>query len=113
LIEAGDDIEGILPRYKARNKVAKGGMELLRVSAEFDKEMQGKAKAWRAKESDLKALGIADGEEPIRTDLLKGYSTTATAYERFAEAFHAGTKGFSDLVGIAQTTQTLGPSAGG
>ncbi len=40
-------------------------------------------------------------------DLLKGYDSTATAYEAYAEAFHKGTKGFSDLVGIDSAAQGI------
>jgi hypothetical protein len=103
LIEAGADIEGTLPRYRARNKAATGGTrELFRISGEFDRISRAKAESFRAKEAALKVHAVANGEAPIQADLLKGYSATATAYEKFAEAFHAGPAGFPELQGLDQ-----------
>jgi hypothetical protein len=108
LIEAAYDVVKTFSRYRARNKAANGTLELLRIEGEFRKDTQAKGESLRAKEATVKAHALVAGEAALLADLMHGYGATATAYEKYAEAFGRGPKGFKDLIGISETLEDIG-----
>jgi hypothetical protein len=102
LVAAAIDIEHTMPAYREKNSAASGAgaMELFRISGQLERETATKGKDARDRADIMKAHVKAPGEDPILKDLLKGFGVTATAYERFSEAFHKGTDGFASLIRI-------------
>lgn len=111
LVEAGDDLAGVVPRFKKANLEAPDMPQKFMNFGKFEDETTAKAKDWRKKEADLKALTIVDGEEPLRKNLLAGYDTTATGYEKLGEAFHKRSKGLSDVTGLSEVVKNMGTTA--
>lgn len=107
LVESSLAVEQVLSRYKAKNQGATGVMELVKISGDFRSETAAKGHALRQRATDLEIRKFDPKEAAVRDRLLAGYKTTATAFERYSEAFGEGTKGFPILMKISQTVDGI------
>jgi hypothetical protein len=99
--EAGE-VANVQVRYRTENRTHRGEspLDFFKRLGSFQKDSTARAASVRKRLEKLKLHKSMPGESPIRDDTGKLYETFAEAYDKYAELFGLGTRGFAGLVGV-------------